>query len=103
MREMVPPFAVGGQRDDRLAAFGARCAAQEVHLPADAAIELRADRVGANLPGQIDLQGRVDGHHVVVAGNQYGIVGVGRRMEFEDRVVVDEVEQILACPEQSRE
>ena len=52
----VPSFSRRGKSDDRLAALGVGRAAQEVHLPADAAVEVVADRIRADLSGQIDLQ-----------------------------------------------
>ena len=48
------------QRDDRLAARRERRAADEVHLPADAGVDAVADRVGADLAGEVDLERRVD-------------------------------------------
>jgi hypothetical protein len=54
--------AVGGrgERDDRLAAARERRAADEVHLAADARVDAVADRVGAHLTGEVDLQRGVD-------------------------------------------
>src|SRR6516225_5223158 len=72
-----------------------RRAAQEVHLPADAATKLSADRVRTHLSSQVDLQRRVDRHHVVVAGNQQRVVSVSVGVELEDWVVVHEVEKPL--------
>src|SRR5215471_13706394 len=46
-----PALGCGRQRNDRLAAFGARCAPQKIHLPADSAIKMCADGVRTNLPG----------------------------------------------------
>ena len=102
MREMVSVLRGRRDRDDGLAALGTRCAAQKIHLPANAAVELVADRIRADLPGKIDLQRRIDGDHVVVAGDQAGIVDIGGRMEFEDRIVVDEIENASWCRAQIR-
>ena len=102
MREMVPFFAVEEIAMIGLPPLERDAPAQEIDLPADAAVELVADRIGADLSGQIDLQRGIDRDHVVVARDQPGIVGVGRGMEFEDRIVVDEVEQVLACPARIR-
>ena len=76
--------------------------AQEIHLPADSAIELVADRVGADLPGQIDLHCGVDRHHIVIAGDESGIVGVGRGMKLEDGIVVDKLKQALGAQRESQ-
>ena len=65
---------VGHRRhgDDGLAALRQRCAVYEVDLAADARIELRAQRVGAYLAGNVDLQRRIDGRHAVVLRNDIG-------------------------------
>jgi hypothetical protein len=62
MRETVPSLAVEGRAMIALPPRSGR-AAVEVHLPADAGVELAAERVGADLSGQVDLQGDVDRHH----------------------------------------
>src|SRR6266536_926098 len=94
-------FCGGGDRDDRLAALGAGGAAQEVNLSADAAVELVPDGIGADLAGEVDLQGGVDSDHAVIAGDQDGIVDVGGGVEFKDRVVVDEIENTLGAKNES--
>src|SRR6266566_9669533 len=60
-------FGCRRQGNDGLASLGTRCAAQKIHLAADAAVKVCADGIGAHLPGQIDLERRIDGHHVVIA------------------------------------
>ena len=77
--------------DDRLAARRAGGAAIEVHLPADAGVEQRAERIRADLAGEVDLQGDVDGDLLVLLGDDERVVDVFRRMEREPRVVVDVV------------
>ena len=101
MREIAPPLGGGRDRDDRLAALGTGGAAQEVDLSADSAVELVADGIGADLAGEIDLQSGVDGDHAVIARDQDGIVDVGGGVEFEDRVVVDEIEDTLRAKNES--
>lgn len=58
----------GRQGQDGLAlAVGADGgAAEEVHLPADAGEHARADRVGHDLAGEVDLDARVDGRDLGV-------------------------------------
>ena len=77
--------------DDRLAALRERCAVDEVDLSADARPEFRAQRVGAHLARQVDLQGRVDGHEAVVLRDDVGVVRVSDIHHQHARVVVDEV------------
>ena len=91
MREIVPSSAVDGRAMIGLPPLRSRGAADEVHLAADARVEQRAQRVGADLAGQVDLDGRVDGDHALVLGDDEGVVGVVGRVELDDRVVVDEV------------
>src|SRR5579884_1025348 len=43
-----------GHGDDRLAAFGSRRSAHEVHLPSDSAVGLGSQRIGTDLPGEVD-------------------------------------------------
>ena len=82
-------------RDDRLATLGPRCSAKEIDLPADAAIKLVANRIGTDLPGQIDLHRGIDGHHLVVAGDQSGVVGIGGGVKLKNGIVFDKLEQPL--------
>ena len=51
-----PDAGARGQGDDGLAALRERRAADEVHLPADAGVLQVADRVGADLPGEVHLE-----------------------------------------------
>src|SRR5579862_6448136 len=86
-----------GKRDDRLAALGIGSSAQEIHLSADSAVELVADRIRANLSGEIDLQRRVNCHHVVVSPDANRMVRVGRRMKLENRIVVHKLKQFFCA------
>ena len=99
MREIVPLGRGRRERDDRLAALRQRRAADEVHLPADARVDPVADRVGADLPGEVDLEGRVDRHDARrLLPDERRVVGAVARVELDQRVVVHEVEQAAACP-----
>ena len=100
IREIVPFFAVEEIAMIGLPPLERDAPAQKVHLPADAAVEEVADGIGTDLAGEIDLQRRVDRHHVVVAGDQCGVIGIGRGMELENRIVVHEIEQVVSCPGQ---
>ena len=89
-------LVVGGGResDDRFAALGARRAAGEIHLSADAAVKHRAQGVGADLTGEVDFNGGVDGNHLVVFGDDEGIIDVIRGVTFNQRVVVHEIVEL---------
>ena len=89
-------FGGGGHGDDGLAAAAASGAAHEVDLSAEAGVELGAERVGADLSGEVDLESDVDGDHLVVACDEEGVVDVFGGVELEEGVVVDVVVE-LAC------
>ena len=97
MRDTVPFFGRGGQGDDGLAARRARRAAVEVRLAADAGVELGAERVGAHLAGEVDLEGGVDGHHLVLLADDERVVDVLGGVEREQGVVVDVVVELLGA------
>ena len=56
-----------------------------------------AKRVGDDLAGQVDLERGVDRDHVVVLGNHERVVGIVRRVHFECRIVVEELEQLMCA------
>ena len=99
MRLRMPSFvlAVLGNASTGLPPSRHGRSAHEVRVAADAAVQPFADRVGHGLSGQVDFDGRVDGHDPVVLGNDPRIVGVLGRVHFDHRVVVQEVEQLLAA------
>ena len=66
-------------------------------MAADSAVRHTAHGVGTDLAGEVHFDGRVDGHHAVVARDDHRVVAVGRPVEFENGVVVDEIEQALAA------
>ena len=81
----------GGHSDDGLAAPAAGGAADEIDLAADAAVELVAERIGADLAGEVDFEADVDGDHFFVLADEVGVVDVFGGVEFEEGVVVDVV------------
>ena len=93
----LPILCSGGHRDDGLTAFATRGTANEIDLATNAAVEIGADGIGADLAGNIDLQGGIDGHHFVICGNDVGVVGVATGMKLEHRVVVDKIEELLGA------
>ena len=80
-----------GEGDDGLAALGTAGAVDKVDLPAHATVKPRADRIGAHLAGQINLDGRVDRDHAVILRDAEGIVDILRGVQLDHRVVMDEV------------
>src|SRR5690606_21621487 len=65
-------------------------AAHEVHLAADAAVDPGPDRISHHLPGQIDLNRRVDGNHALDPADFPGVVHDIGRVKLDERIVVDE-------------
>jgi len=60
----------------------------EIYLSAYPAVLPGADRLGADLPGQIHLQGTINGHHPVKLTDIVEIVGLADRTQLNDRVVI---------------
>jgi len=56
----------------------------------------------ADLAGEIDLQRRVDGDHVIIACNQGRIVSVCRGVELEDGIVIHEIKQAFRAQGKSQ-
>ena len=81
-------FGGGRERDDGLATARFGRAAVEIHLSADAGEKLGADRIGANLSREVNLQRRVDRHHFVLLADDERVVDVFGGMKREQRIVV---------------
>ena len=84
-------FGGGALGEDGPAAFGMVGAPGEVCGSPGAGVLLGADGLGTDLAGQIDLEGGIDGHHVVILGDDVRIVGVAAAAEAEAGMVVHEV------------
>ena len=82
---------LGGRlnRQDGFPAGRQNCAAHEIRLAADPAVEGFSQGFGRGLPGQINFQGGVDGGHIVLPGNVQGVVGIVKGPEFKTRVIMD--------------
>src|SRR5690606_15914771 len=78
----------GRQRNHWLAAFRQRGPAHEVHLSAYTRKLVRPYRVRTNLPGKINLDSAVDGHHLRVLADDRSIVHIGYVDERDVGVVV---------------
>ncbi len=63
-------------------------ATHKVGVAADAAIKYFTQRLGGGLAGQIDLQGAVDGRHMVIPGDNQRVIGVINGPELDGRIVV---------------
>ena len=97
-------FALGcGRRDgDKgLAPFGQRSAVHEVVLAAHARDDAFADRIGAHLPREVHLDGRVDGHDARVLPDAEWVVGPRHVLHHQILAVVHVVVQ-PARPEGQR-
>ena len=103
MRETVPPAAVDGRAMIGLPPARQGGAPDEVHLPANARVDAKADRVGTDLTGQVDLERRVDRHDLVVLADQRRVVGAVAGMELDERVVVHEVVEALGADDEARD
>ena len=97
------PLRRRGQRDDRLALAAHRGAADEVHLAADARMDPVPERVGTHLPGEVDLEGRVDRDHPIDLADRQRVVRAVARMELHERVVVHEVEDASRARHEARD
>jgi hypothetical protein len=82
------PTGEGGEDDQRSTQPAPRRAAHEVHLPADAGIELAIERVRRHLAGEVHRQCGVDAHHPVVAGDDCRVVHPVAGPELQQWVVV---------------
>ena len=99
---MVPVVRGGGEHHDRLAPVGHGRAPDEVHLAPDAAVEQEAQRVGAHLAREVHRERRVDGHHLVVARDDVGVVDVPGGVELEERVVVHVAVELFRAHAEAR-
>ena len=89
-------FASGrgrGDGDEGLAPFGQRPAVHEVVLAAYARDDAFADRIGAHLPREVHLHGRVDGHDPGVLPDAERIVGPRHVLHHQILAVVHIVVQ----------
>ena len=66
----------GGQGDDGLPPLAPRRPPDEVQLAPEARVDAGADGVRHHLAGEVHLNGRVDGHHLAVLGDDEGVVHV---------------------------
>lgn len=93
----------GWQCDDGFAATveAFSGSSDEVDLSTEAGVHAGADRVGADLAGQVDLDARVDGGHFRVLADDFGVVDVVDLQHLDERVVVDEVVELLGAHEET--
>src|SRR6266705_1126454 len=70
----------------------------EIHLPPYPAILQGANRLGTHLPGQIHLQGAIDGHKMVELASDVRVVGVGNRVHLDYGSIIRKVKQATILP-----
>ena len=83
--------ALGGRckGDEALAALRLASAADVVDLTAGAGHMLRADRLGADLTEEVDLDGGVYGYHIVILTDDRRVVDVVDGQDGDGGVIVD--------------
>jgi len=91
------------QHHDGFAPIGHGRTADKIHLPADAAVKLESEGIRTHLPGEINGQRGIDGHHPVVLGDDIRIVHVLTRPEFKERIVVHIVIQAACAHAEGRD
>ena len=92
-----------GERDEGFTAFGEGAAVHEVVLSAYARVDHRADRVGADLARQIDLQRRIDGHDLRILADAERVVRPCHVLHDQVFVVVHVFVKPLRAESQRRE
>ena len=85
----------GRHRNDRLSALRPRRSINEIDLSAEAREDPRSDRVAHDLSGQIDLDRRVDRHHLGHLRDHEGVVRESHVADLDRRVVVHELVRLL--------
>ena len=62
----------------------------EVNLAAESGLDIGANRIRAHLAGEIQLNRRVDGDHILILADDERIVDVVDRMTFDERIIIEE-------------
>ena len=84
-------FRCGLERDERLPTLGEGRTFHEIELPSRATVLVSIDEFRIHLPIEIDLNGGIYAHHVVVLFDYMDVVDVRRSVAFHGWVIVDEV------------
>src|SRR6266480_7932096 len=82
-----------GERENRSPVRSVSGTLEKIYLSAHPAILGGADRLGTHLPGQINLQGAIDGHHMVKLTNDLDIVGVADRTQLNHGIIIQKVHE----------
>ena len=90
-----------GKGQNRFSTTGERCPPDKIHLSSDAGIDRRTKRIRADLPGQIHLQGTVDGHEPIKLPQQIGVVRHITGKKFHQRVVIDKIKEPSATRDET--
>ena len=90
----------GRQGNDGSAALTHRCAADKVYLSADTAELHPLHYLRIDLPHQINLNGGIDGNHVIILCNHIGVIDMLHPMQLKAGVIIQKIIQSLrACRE----
>ena len=89
------------QGDDGLSVFSHGGSTYEIHLSAETAVDVWPNGIGADLPGQINLDSGIHRNHLFVLRDDQGIICVIRRMQLKNRIVVHVVVQVFSAEDES--
>ena len=89
MRETFPHSAVDWMARMVLPPGASTAPRMKFGVAPRAAVESLSQGFGGGLAGEVHLQGAVDGHHVVLAGDHQGVVGVIDGPELDGGIVVE--------------
>lgn len=75
---------------------GRRRTTHKVDLAADSRIDARANRIGTDLPRQIDFDGTIDRCDLGILADDVDVVRKGRIAEHHARMIIQEIVQPLS-------
>jgi hypothetical protein len=85
------------QSDERLSTLGERGSLDEIKLPSRTAVPVAVNELPIDLAVQIDSDGSVHAHQMVVLGDHVEVVNAGSGVTFHGRIVVNEwIDLIIA-------
>src|SRR5690554_3542853 len=87
--------------NDWFSSTAERCTTQKVDLPANAGIKYGSDGVGTNLPGNVNLQSRVNSRNLWVLSNYAHPVGIFHILHGYSRIVVHKIVKFFGTHQKS--